>query len=109
MNKRVEQRHEVRKPVSMNAQCRTQSGLRDVGLISDISCDGCCVTTRGLFVKTGARVMVKPEGMEGLTGVIRWIDGLKSGIQFDSPIYEPVLEHLARLHVAGTPVTITQI
>ena len=102
-------RHESRKLVEMQAQCRTQSGLRDTGRISDISCDGCCVSTNALFVKVGARVMIKPEGMEGLTGVIRWVDGFRAGIEFDTRIYAPVLEHLAAAHAAQQTVAIPHL
>jgi len=102
-------RHENRRLVTIAAQCRTQSGLRDSGRISDISADGCCVSTNGLFVKVGSRVMIKPEGMEGLSGIIRWVDGFMAGVQFDSPIYAPVLEHLAALHVAGKPVGLSHL
>ncbi|MCB2078540.1 MAG: PilZ domain-containing protein [Novosphingobium sp.] len=88
----------------MRAQCRTQSGLRDSGKISNISPEGCCVTTNGLFVKVGARVVVRPDGMEGLTGIIRWVEGQTAGVEFDAPIYPPVLDHLASIHAAGKPV-----
>ena len=104
-----EHRHEGRRPVELSAQCRTQSGLRDSGKISDISADGCCVSTRGLFVRVGGRVMIRPEGMEGLSGIIRWVDGFRAGIQFDSPIYAPVLDHLAAIHAAGKPVGISHL
>ena len=102
-------RHEGRRPVEVTAQCRTQSGLRDVGRISDISSDGCCVTTNGLFVKIGARVLIKPEGMEGLSGVIRWVDGFRAGIEFDSHIYGPVLDHYAAAYSTGKPVNISRL
>lgn len=85
-----EQRHLV----ELKAACRTQSGLRDSGVISNISAEGCCVETNSLYVKVGARVLVRPEGMEGLSGVVRWIEGNRAGIRFDTAIYGPVLEHL---------------
>ena len=84
------QRHRV----ELRAGCRTQSGLRDEGWIANISAQGCCVETHSLFVRIGARVIVKPEGLEGLSGTVRWIEGNRAGIEFDSPIYGPVLEHL---------------
>ncbi len=100
-------RRAERKPVRMTAQCRTHSGLRDLGHISDISAEGCCVTTSCLFVRVGARVVIRPEGIEGLTGVIRWIEGNRAGVQFDRPIYGPVIDHLAAIHALGQRVGIT--
>jgi PilZ domain len=97
-----------RHPVILTAQCRTQSGLRDSGHISDISPEGCCVTTNSLFVRIGTRVMIKPAGMEGLSGVVRWIEGNRAGIKFDTPIYGPVVDHLSAQFSAGNPVSLTR-
>lgn len=94
-------RRTQRQPVELAAQCRTQSGLRDRGHISDISSEGCCVTTSSLFVRVGARIVIRPDGMEGLTGIVRWIEGNKAGVEFDTPIYGPVVDHLAQLHGQG--------
>lgn len=75
-----------------------------MGQIFDISENGCCVSTDSLFFKVGTRVIIRPEGMEGLTGVVRWISNDKAGIEFDTPIYGPVIDHLAVQHCAGNPV-----
>jgi len=109
MDRNLDTRRSNRKPVQMAAQCRTSTGLRDKGWISDLSAEGCCVTTNGLFVREGARVLVRPEGMEGQSGVIRWVEGNRAGIQFDAPIYGPVVEHFAALHAAGKPVHLTRL
>lgn len=97
-------RRSARRPVAMTAQCRASSGLRDTGQILDLTAEGCCVVTNGLFVKVGARVLVRPQGLEGLTGVVRWIAGTRAGIEFDTPIYGPVFEHLSSMHASRTPV-----
>ena len=100
-------RRNQRHPITLDARCRTNTGLRDIGAISDISPDGCCVTTNELFVNIGMRVLVKPEGMEGLTGIVRWIDGNRAGIEFDAPLYGPVVEHLISRHGSGQPVGVS--
>ncbi len=64
------------------------------------------MTTNGLFFRVGTRVVIRPEGMEGLTGVVRWIEGERAGVEFDNPIYGPVLEHLAARHARGNPVSL---
>jgi hypothetical protein len=99
-------RHRQRKPVKLPAKCRTQGGLRDTGRISDISAKGCCITTNGLFVRVGLKVVIRPEGLEGLMGEVRWIEGERAGIEFEHPLYEPVVDHLARIHAAGEDVSI---
>lgn len=102
-------RHKHRKPVELPANCRTQSGLRGSGRISDISPQGCCISTNGLFVRVGLKVVIRPEGLEGVLGTVRWIDGERAGIEFDKPLYEPVVDHLARLHAAGEDVAIDAV
>jgi hypothetical protein len=82
----------------MAVQCRTQSGLRDKGEISDISAEGCCVRMRGILFRVGARVVLRPEGMEGLSGVVRWVGGDLAGVEFDRPIYGPVVDHIVAMH-----------
>lgn len=106
MSRELTPRSSDRKPVVLTAQCRTGSGLRDRGEISDISARGCCVKTNSLFFRVGARVVVRPDGMEGLTGIVRWIAGDRAGVEFDTPLYGPVLEHLVARHSAGRPVTL---
>lgn len=106
MSSACKPRRADRKPVVLSAQCRTQSGLRDQGSISDISPEGCCVTTNSLFFRVGTRVVIRPEGMEGLTGTVRWIAGERAGVEFDNPIYAPVVDHLAERYCAGKPVSL---
>ncbi|QDK31582.1 MULTISPECIES: PilZ domain-containing protein [Sphingomonadaceae] len=97
-------RQASRRAVSLTAQCRTQSGLRDRGEISDISASGCCVRVSGLYFRVGARVVIRPQGLEGLTGVVRWVEGDYAGVEFDREIYQPVVDHLVRLHGVTTVV-----
>jgi hypothetical protein len=106
MSAELTPRQSERKPVKLAAQCRTRSGLRDKGLISDISAEGCCVSTDSLFFRVGTRVVIRPEGMEGLSGIVRWISGDKAGVEFDNPLYGPVIDHLAAHFSAGKSVDI---
>lgn len=62
---------------------------------------------RGLYFRVGARVVIRPQGLEGLTGVVRWIDGDYAGVEFDREIYQPVVDHLVRLHSLATVEAIT--
>lgn len=91
----------------MPAKLRTQSGLRDVARISDISVHGCSLVPKGIVLSPDARLLIRPEGMEGLTGVVRWWDGHRAGMEFDSPLYEPVVEHLAKRYGNGASIPIT--
>ena len=92
----------------MPAQCRTPSGLRDTGEISDISTQGCCVRTDSVLFRVGSHVVIRPEGIEALGGIVRWISGDCAGVEFDRPIYDPIIDHLVGLHQSGTPVSLSR-
>lgn len=78
------------------ARCRSRSGFADQVVISDLSEGGCRIDSLGLILGVGDMVVVRPEGLEGQTGVIRWIKGHSAGVEFDRPLYAPVVEHLHR-------------
>lgn len=78
------------------ARCRSRSGFTDHVVISDISEGGCRIDSLGLVMGVGDLVVVRPQGLEGLTGVIRWVKGHSAGIQFDRALYPAVVEHLHR-------------
>ena len=100
-------RQSERKPVTMGARCRTMSGLRDEGQVSDLSTHGCCLTMKSMFLAIGTRVMIKPDGLEAISGVIRWLAGNRAGVQFDAPLYGPVFNHLSQQHATGHKVDVS--
>lgn len=99
-----EVRRSDRKSVQLSANYRTTSGLHDSGEILDITSEGCRVVSKCIAFRVGSRIAIRPDGLETLTGVVRWIDGFNAGIEFDSEIYEPIVEHLAQRHPASIEV-----
>jgi hypothetical protein len=97
-------RRTQRRPVILAATCRTPTGWRDSAQISDISPHGCRLSTSTLVLRVDMRIVIRPQGLEGVTGVVRWFDGLAAGMEFDTPLYEPVVDHLSRLHAAEVRV-----
>ena len=91
----------------MPAKMRTQSGLRGEARIADISIQGCCMTPKAILLYTDARVVIRPVGMEGLSGVVRWTDGNRAGVEFDAPLYEPVVDHLSERYGDGAEIEFT--
>lgn len=81
------------------ARCRSRSGFLDRVIISDISIGGCRIDSLGLVLGVGDMVVIRPDGMEGLTGVIRWTKDHSAGIAFDRPLYPAVVDHLHRTHL----------
>lgn len=100
-------RHVSRRPVRMAARCRSSTGLSDEGYLEDISAEGCCLVTRTISFRIDSRIVIRPEGLEGVTGVVRWIKAFKVGIEFDSPLYEPIVEHLWNTYGPHTSVPFT--
>lgn len=89
-------RRAERLPVVIPARCRTRSGFADRLMIHDISRDGCRVESQAITLHVGDLVVVTPAMLEGLCGTVRWVSGHSAGIEFATPLYGPVVEHLYR-------------
>lgn len=85
-----------RRTLVLPARCRSRSGFLDWAVISDISEGGCRIDSLGLVFAEGDRVVVRPEGLEGLCGIIRWTKRHSAGIEFERPLYPAVVDHLQR-------------
>jgi hypothetical protein len=85
-----------RKAVRMPASCRSANGLRDEGWLEDISEVGCCFVTRATCFKIGSHIIIRPGGLAGITGIVRWVRANRCGIEFSAPIYGAVLDHLCK-------------
>ena len=91
-------RRSHRAAVTIPARCRSRSGFVDRGTISNISLHGCRFESHALTLLVGDLVVMTPDGLEGLCGQVRWVDGHSAGIEFQRPFYAPVFEHLCRRH-----------
>ncbi|WP_374526799.1 PilZ domain-containing protein [Novosphingobium sp.] len=92
-------RRSPRLALVLPAKCRSRSGFVDQVIISDISDGGCRIDSLGIVFHVGDMVVVRPQALEGLCGVIRWIKDHSAGIEFDRPLYAPVVEHLHRTYL----------
>lgn len=96
-----------RTAVRMPATCRSSTGLRDEGWLEDISDVGCCLVTRATCFKVGSHVVLRPGGLEGITGVVRWVGANRCGIEFSRPLYGAVFDHLCtQFAKAGDALTV---
>ena len=98
MEAQVQTRKVDRLPVSIAARARTMGGMRDQAWLCDISTHGCRIVTKTLYLSVGMRVTIKPEGMEAFSGMVRWLGPDGAGVEFDNPLYGPVVEHLCAQH-----------
>jgi len=98
MEAQVQPRKVDRLRVSIAARARTMGGMRDEAWLCDISTHGCRIVTKTLYLSVGMRVTIKPEGMEAFSGMVRWLGADGAGVEFDNPLYGPVVEHLCAQH-----------
>ncbi len=98
MNPRDEKRLRPRKALFLNAKVRLGSRESFEAVVSDITTHGCSIATTSQIHDAGTRVFVRPEGLEAILGTVRWVIGGKFGVEFDAPLYAPVVDHLHRLH-----------
>lgn len=82
--------------LAMPARCRMLSGYAEEVVIRDVSAEGCRIMGFALHVRPGSKVVVRPDGMEGLCGTVRWSGGQEAGVEFDRPLYPAVAEHMHR-------------
>lgn len=80
----------------MPVRCRMMNGLREMAQVYDLSSHGCCLILRALRPVVGMRLVLKTPGLEGISGIIRWARDYHCGVEFDIPIYQPVVDHLCR-------------
>lgn len=78
----------------MDVLCRIAPGRSREVWLTEISTTGCQVRFRKGLLAERQYVVIKPQGIEGLSGAVRWVLGEMAGIQFERPIHEAVLRLL---------------
>ena len=98
-----DERRSKRLGLAMPARCRMLSGFAEDVVIRDISEGGCRVASAVLRLRAGDRILLRPPGLEGLAGMVRWFERGEAGIEFERPLYVAVVEHLHRHYVTFLP------
>ena len=101
-----DERRNRRLGLAMPARCRMLSGFTEDVVIRDISEGGCRAAGAVLRLRAGDRVLLRPPGMEGLAGIVRWFDRGEAGIEFERPLHVAVVEHLHRHYITFLPTEI---
>ena len=87
-------RCEDRQRLSIPAELRFAMTLRSAAEVTDLSAHGCRIRRCSYPFEPGTPVFVRLEGLAPIRGTVRWYQVDESGIEFDQPLYLPVLEHL---------------
>jgi hypothetical protein len=88
---RVEPRHDV----SIVGRVRSGIGARDV-TVHDLSERGCRFVDPLGNLPANARITIKLGPVGPVEATVRWCRGTSVGIEFDTPLYPSVLEHIRR-------------
>ena len=89
-------RREERHGVAVEGRYRTGSGVpKDVSVL-DISEGGCRFFDKFGRLIPGARITVRIGAIGPIEATVRWCEDQIVGVEFDNPIYGPVLEHIRR-------------
>lgn len=92
--------------LAMPARCRMLSGFTQDVVIRDIAEGGCRVAGSALHLRAGDRVLLRPPGMESLTGTVQWCERDEAGIVFERELHVAVVEHLHRQYRTFLPTGI---
>jgi hypothetical protein len=88
-------RRDARRGICTDAAVRNSSGVRASGTMTDVSPHGCQIQIRSGYLSVGQFVSVRISGLEPWVGIVRWGDFKNYGIEFSTPLYGPIVEHLA--------------
>jgi len=80
----------------LKARLRTRSGTVSEVIVQDLSVGGCLVETRSLPMKVEDRVLIQLPELSYRPVSVVWMEEGQSGLAFEEPLYEPVVEHLKR-------------
>jgi hypothetical protein len=87
----------------VTATCRTSLGSVSDVILSNLSVDGCGLTTAEGLLRSGQQIVIRLHSLEPLPGKVCWVRDERAGVKFDRPLYGPVVEHLVRVQLTISP------
>lgn len=93
----------------MPVRCRTRDGQTGRVILSEISAHGCRLYADDMRLHQGQWITIQPDKMEGMAGIVRWVDAKRAGVEFQHPLYEAVATHLQHLYAVPADLKGTNI
>ena len=87
-----------RSPIAMNAKLRIIGGKGFDVAVTDLTVDGCSIALQGVELRQKQAVSIKLESLDFIKGRITWSSETGAGLEFERPLYGPVVEHLLRTY-----------
>lgn len=91
-----ENRRQQRICLAMPARFKNAAGQCDHVTVVDLSNYGCRIALIELDFTKGQAVAFRLDRLGVAKGWIRWVSGHSAGVEFEQPLYEPVVHHLHR-------------
>ncbi|MCA1661445.1 MAG: PilZ domain-containing protein [Novosphingobium sp.] len=94
-NKPLRSRRHGRRRVQVDATLRNGSGVARGAELTDLSEAGCRMELGEGAVEPDEVLVVRPGGLGGLTGRVRWTRGNAAGVEFADPLHPAVVDHVS--------------
>lgn len=87
-------RREARGHVIMPGAIRHNVTCRAEVAVTDLSARGCRIISSGQDLVLGSALFVRLDQLAPLRATVRWDEAGIIGLEFDRPLYIPVMDHL---------------
>jgi hypothetical protein len=98
----IERRRTSRQLSILSVRCRVGHGMSPQVWLTDLSTLGCQLVIRAGALKPDQCVVIRPKGMEGIPGKVKWVVDIKAGVEFDRPLHQAIVDHLLTNPVTPT-------
>ena len=98
-----DERRRKHRPAAENltGKVRRTSGMRDDVRLLDLTPGGCRIAQAGY--RAGEKLWISIGGLNPIVAEVRWTSQDSAGLQFESPLYPAIAEHLLTAQVSRTP------
>jgi hypothetical protein len=86
----------AKQPIVLLARIRARKGTINDIRVLDLSLAGCIIDRCALSLACNERVLIKLPGLALMPCYVCWMEESTVGLEFEQPLYEPVLDHLLR-------------
>jgi len=87
-------RRHRRRQTGVDASCSDRDGRATGVAVTDLSEAGCRLELEDGAVAPDEVVVVRPQGLEGVAGRVRWSHEKAAGVEFASALHPAVVDHL---------------
>lgn len=95
MGKEIAQRRELRGQLAMPGVTRDSKALRRSVAITDLSAHGCRILlANGEIEDNVTSLFIHLDNLSPQRAYVRWRDQRRAGLEFEKPLYQPVVDHL---------------